>query len=96
MMRALKIATIVMGILIVGGTMALIIIVARRSAAPPAVARLPAQVEAMLDEPAGTQIAGIAAVQDRLAVQLRGGGADRVVLVDPRTGAVAGRISLAR
>ena len=48
----------------------------------------------MLDEPVGTRIAGIAAVRDRLAVQLQGGGVDRVVLIDPATGAVAGRISL--
>ncbi|HQT78190.1 MAG TPA: hypothetical protein PLD10_14135 [Rhodopila sp.] len=94
-MRALKIATIVMGVLIVGGTMALIIVVARRSATP-TVAALPASMSATLDEPVGTRIAGIAAVQDRLAVQLQGGGTDRVVLIDPRTGSVAGRISLAR
>ncbi len=48
----------------------------------------------LLDEPAGTRIAGIAAVGDRLAVQLQGGGADRVVLLDPHTGAVVGRIGL--
>jgi hypothetical protein len=53
-------------------------------------------VAAVLEEPAGTRIAGIAAVQDRLAVQLQGGGVDRVLLLDPRTGAVAGRISLSR
>jgi hypothetical protein len=48
----------------------------------------------LLDEPAGTRIAGIASAGDRLAVRLQGGGSDRVVLVDPRTGAVAGRIGL--
>jgi len=37
----------------------------------------------------------MAAMADRLAVQVQGGGADRVLLIDPRTGAVAGRISLA-
>ena len=37
-----------------------------------------------------------AAVRDRLAIQLQGGGADRVVLIDPATGAVTGRISLVR
>jgi hypothetical protein len=93
-MRALKIAVVVMGVLIVAGTMALVIGVARRSSAP--VAPLPASMVAVLDEPAGTRIAGIVAVQDRLAVQLQGGGVDRVVLVDPRTGAVAGRVSLSR
>jgi hypothetical protein len=95
-MRALKIATIVMGVLIVVGTMALIISVARRVSAPPPVTSLPAAVAAVLDEPVGTRIAGIAAARDRVAVQLVGGGVDRVVLVDPVTGAVAGRISLAR
>ena len=48
----------------------------------------------LLDEPAGTRIAGVAAAGDRVAIQLQGGGADRVVLVDPRTGAVAGHIRL--
>ena len=97
-MRALKIAVIVMGVLIVGGTIALVIAVARRSAAPvvPVAVSIPASMAAVLDEPDGTRIAGIVAVQDRLALQLQGGGTDRVVLVDPRTGAVAGRISLAR
>jgi hypothetical protein len=95
-MRALKIATSVMGVLIVVGTMVLIIAVARRASMPVSVATMPASIAAVLDEPAGTHIAGIAAVRDRLAVRLEGGGADRVVLIDPATGAVAGRISLAR
>ena len=94
-MRALKIATIVMGVLIVAGTMALVIAVARRSAVPvTAGAALPAFVSAVLDEPAGTRIARIVSVRDRLAVQLQGGGPDRIVLIDPASGAVAGRISL--
>ena len=103
-MRALKIATIVMGVLIVVGTMALVIGVARRASTPvvpvaglvPGAATWPASLAAVLDEPAGTRIAGIVAVRDRLAVQLQGGGVDRVVLIDPATGAVAGRISLSR
>jgi hypothetical protein len=96
-MRALKIATIVMGVLIVIGTTGLIIGVARRASMPaPAEVTLPTSVAAVLDEPAGTRIAGIVAVHDRLAVRLEGGGVDRVVLIDPATGAVAGRISLAR
>jgi hypothetical protein len=91
-MRALKIATIGMAVLIVLGTTVLIVTIIRRAAAP----GVPADLATVLDEPAGTRIAGIAAVQDRLAVQLQGGGTDRVVLVDPHSGAVAGRISLAR
>jgi hypothetical protein len=96
-MRALKIAVIVMGVLIVIGTMGLIVVVARRIASPTAAApSLLVSMAAVLDEPAGTRIAGIAAVRDRLAVQLQGGGVDRVVLIDPLSGAEAGRISLAR
>ncbi len=93
-MRTLKIATIVMGVLIVIGTAGLVVGIARRSAVPSPT--LPGLVSAVLDEPAGTRISAIAAVRDRLAVQLQGGGADRVVLVDPATGAVAGRIALMR
>jgi hypothetical protein len=96
-MRALKVAVIVMGVLIVAGTMALVIGVVRRASAPVApMAALPASVSAVLDEPVGTRIAGIVAVRDRLAVQLQGGGVDRVVLIDAATGTIAGRISLAR
>ncbi len=96
-MRALKIGTIVMGVLIVVGTMALIIAVARRPGGPPPFVGvgLP-PVAVALEEPAGTRIAGVSAAPDRVAVQLQGGGVDRVVLIDSRSGAVVGRISLAR
>jgi hypothetical protein len=89
-MQALKALTIVMGVLILGGTAVLGVVLARRmgtsSAAPVAV---------LLDEPAGTRIAGIAAAGDRLAVQLQGGGPDRLVLIDPHSGAATGRVALA-
>jgi hypothetical protein len=90
-MRFLKVLTIGMGVLIVVATTVLVVVIARRIGT---VGTPPASVAVLLDEPAGTRIAGIAAAGDRLAVQLQGGGADRVVLVDPRTGAVAGRIGL--
>jgi hypothetical protein len=96
-MRGLKIAVVVMGVLIVVGTVGLVIGIARRSSAPSGtVAAMPASISAVLEEPVGTRIAGIVAVRDRLAVQLQGGGVDRVVLIDPITGTVAGRISLAQ
>ena len=95
-MRALKVAVVVMGVLIVVGTMGLGVGIARRSAAPSVVSAAAWAASVVLDEPAGTRIVGIAVVRDRLAVQLQGGGADRVVLIDPASGAVAGRISLAR
>ena len=94
-MRALKIATLVMAVLIVVGTTVLIVeIVRRMTGVSPSAAVQSAPL--VLDEPAGTRIAGIAAVRDRLALRLQGGGSDRVVLIDPVSGVVAGRISLAR
>ncbi len=101
-LKVVKIAAAVMAVLIVLGTTTLFVLMARRGlggdAGRPAAAdgTAVAQVAAVLDEPPGTRITGIAAVADRLAVHLTGGGADRVVLVDPRTGQVAGRIALAR
>ncbi|HKM64681.1 MAG TPA: DUF6476 family protein [Acidisphaera sp.] len=92
-MRALKAAVIVMGVLIVVGTAALLVLIVQKlNSTGTAVARAPT----VLDEPAGTRIAGVAASGDRLAVQLQGGGADRVVVIDLRSLSVAGRIALAR
>ena len=94
-MRAVKIATIAMGVLIVLGTTIILVTIVRRSITGPTGAP-EKPFAASIDEPAGTSIAGIAAVRDRLAVQLHGGGTDRVLLIDPVTGAVVGRIGLAR
>jgi voltage-gated potassium channel Kch len=98
-LRMVKIAAIVMGVLIVVGTVTLMALLARRGApaaeaGPQAPSRDP--VAAILDEPPGTRIAGIASARERIAVHLTGGGADRIVLIDPATGAVAGRVALAR
>jgi Family of unknown function (DUF6476) len=92
-MRLLKVLVIAMGVLIVVATTVLVVLIARRiggggvSTAP--------SVAVLLEEPVGTRIVGVAAVGDRLAVLLQGGGAaDRMVLVDPRSGALVGRIGL--
>ena len=90
-MRALKIAMAVMGVLIVAGTVLLVTLIVRRSAAPGAIAAL-----VLLDEPAGTRIEGVSLQPDRLAVQLRGGGPDRIVLLDVQGGRVVGRVGLAQ
>ena len=96
-MRALKVAVVVMGVLIVLGTVGLVVGIARRSTPPvAAVTAPPSTVSATLEEPAGTRIVGIVGVRNRLAVQLQGGGNDRVLLIDPLTGGVTGRISLGR
>jgi hypothetical protein len=89
-MRFLKFITVAMAVLIVVGTTVLLVVIVRRIGSP----AVPAQIAVLLDEPAGTRIAGIASIGDRLAIRLEGGGADRVVLLDARTGVVAGRIGL--
>lgn len=87
-MRALQAAVIVMGVLIVVGTVALAVAIANRlggRAAPPAIATLA--------EPDGSRIVGIAGACDRLAVHVTGGGRpDRILLIDPATHRVVGRI----
>jgi hypothetical protein len=89
-MQALKALTIVMGVLILGGTAVLGVVLARRMGTGPA-----APVSVVLDEPAGTRIAGIAGAGDRLAVQLQGGGPDRLLLIDPHSGTPIGHVALA-
>ncbi len=90
-MRFLKVLTVAMGVLIVLATTVLVVVIVRRIGGGPAPA---GPVALVLDEPAGTRIAGVAGTADRLAVQLQGGGTDRILLIDPRTGAVTGRIGL--
>lgn len=89
-MRALQAAVIVMGVLIVAGVAVVGTTIVRRMAAPVGGAAV------VLDEPVGTRMVSAALAGERLAVVLQGGGPDRVLLVDPRTGAVAGRVGLAR
>ena len=90
-MRVLQAITIIMGIMIIGGTVALAVLIAERFKAVP-----PPRTSVALDEPSGTHIAGVALASDRVAVLLQGGGPDRVVFVDPRSGALAGSVRLAR
>lgn len=95
-MGALKAATVVMGVLILIGTAVLIATIFKRATAPAPAAGgyVPALIATTLHEPAGTRIAGLAAIGDVLALRLEGGGPDRVVLLDPRTGEPRGRITL--
>jgi hypothetical protein len=94
-MRALLVAVIVMGVLIVAGVVVIAVTVANRlgGGATPGAG---AAVQATLDEPPGTHIANVAAASDRLALQLQGGGPDRVVVLDLRNGHVLARAVLAR
>jgi len=89
-MRALQAAVIVMGVLIVAGVAVLGVTIVRRLSVPAA------GQAAVLDEPAGTRMAGVSGAGDRVALLLQGGGPDRVVLLDPRSGRVVGRVALGR
>jgi hypothetical protein len=88
-MRALKAAVIVMGVLIVAGTVVVAVTIANRLLG----GRPPPSAISGLGEPEGSRILGIAAAGDRLAVHVTGGGAeDRIVIVDPATHRVLGRL----
>lgn len=89
-MRAMMSAVVIMGILIVVGVATLGITIFRRLAVP-----LPSGA-IVLNEPAGTRMLSVTQAGDRLAVLLQGGGPDRIVLLDARSGTVSGRIALAQ
>jgi hypothetical protein len=93
-MRALKAAVIVMGVLILAGVTTIVVTIVNRMSGPGVAEG--AATQAMLDEPAGTRIAGMSLATDRVAVQLQGGGPDRLVVVDTRAGRIVARIGLGK
>ncbi len=93
-MRGLLILVVAMGVLIVAGVATIAITIVHRMSQASVMPA--AQLAAVLDEPAGTRIAGVSGVGDRIAVTLQGGGGpDRVVILDP-SGHRLGAIQLAR
>jgi len=98
-LRALKILVVVMGVLIVVGTATLAVLIVQRiggGGGGGGTTSASAGLLRQLDEPSGTAIASVSVGADRVAIQLRGGGPDRVVLLDARNGAVVARIALTR
>ncbi len=95
-MRFLTAISVVMGILIVAGTAVLVIAVVRRTPAPASASGQEAGAPVVLDQPAGTRIAGADGTADALVLRLAGGGPDRVVVVDTRSGRIIARVSLSR
>lgn len=91
-MRGLKILVVVMGVMIVAGVAVMIAVIAQRLGGGGAGS---VAADAVLQEPAGTHIVGSSFAGDRLALQLQGGGPDRVVVVDVRTGRVVAHARLA-
>ena len=88
-MRALKILVVVMGVLIIAGTATLAVLIVKRAGGGGATASYDSMG---LGESAGARIVGIAGAGDRLALLMRQDDRDWVVLVDPKTNAVTGRI----
>ena len=87
-MRALKAAVALMGVLIVVGTTTLIVLLVLRVGG----ASTPADI--VVEEPAGTRVGAVSAGADRLVVLLQGGGPDRVVILDLRSGRRVGSFKL--
>ena len=90
-MRGLKVAVVAMGVLIVAGVAVIIVALVQRVAAPGG-----ALADMVLDEPEGTSIATVSGPPERLVLQLRGGGPDRVVVIDLGRNRRIGGVALAR
>ena len=87
-MRGLLAAVVVMSVLIVAGVVVLAVTIVHR------LSTTATQAAMTLAEPPGTHMQAIASAGDHLAVLLTGGGPDRIVLLDPRTGAATAHINL--
>jgi hypothetical protein len=94
-MRALKVLVVVLGVLLVGGTAALIATIIGRAgprvAAPPGTGfeRL------VIDLPEGARVLGTEASGDRLVVRIAlAAGGEQLLLIDPRNGDRLGTIEL--
>ncbi len=90
-MRWLMMAVVVMGVLIVAGVVTIGMVLFQRMS--PGAAAIAARCST---SPPARALPAPRWGPDRLAVQLQGGGPDRVVLVDTKAGRVLGRVSLAR
>jgi hypothetical protein len=95
-MQALKALVIGMAVLIVVGMIVVIVTIANRLGKGRAPAAPAAAVAATVELPAGCSVAGMAAAGDRLALRLDGSGDCRqILLVDPASGRLVGRLRLA-
>ena len=90
-MRALKVLVVVMGVLIVGGTVALVALLVQRAGGGGGTAW-----QAALDQPEGARIAGVAASESGIGIWVQRPDGDRVLVVDPKRGRLAGEIRLGR
>jgi hypothetical protein len=98
-MRALKALVIMLGVLLVGGTMVLVGVIIARLAHPPASdASAPRPGEfgrSVVDLPKGAQILSTQSTADRLVLEIAlPGGARQLLLLDPHNGRLAGTVEL--
>ena len=105
--RGLKALLIGMGVLIIIGTAVVVGVIIHRTyvastrsrpvspiAGPvPAPPSVPA-FHIMIPVPPGSSIKTLVAIDHRLAVQLATPNGDRIILINPRTGAITGRLTL--
>jgi hypothetical protein len=89
---ALKWLVIVMGVLIVAGTVGLVTVIVQRLNAGDAAERIGLQ---HLGQPAGTRILSVAGAEGRIAVLVSRPDGERVLLLDPRRGRVLGELRAA-
>jgi len=76
-----------MGVLIVGGTLALVVLLVQRAGGGATT-----RWEAALDQPEGTRVAGVAATESGIGIWVVRPDGDRVLVVDPKRGRVVGEI----
>ena len=87
-MRALKVLVVMMGVLIVAGTVTLVALLVQRVGA----AGGAASGDVALRQPPGSRIAGVASAEGRIAVWVERPDGGRILLVDPAGGGVGGEI----
>ncbi|HXZ01355.1 MAG TPA: hypothetical protein VEI03_15255 [Stellaceae bacterium] len=96
-MRALKVLVVVMGVLLVGGTAALILAIIDRAGhrAGPSSAAPRGFDGSVVDLPPGGRVIGVEAAGERLVVRVElPEGGEALILIDPRTGARLGTVEL--
>lgn len=90
-MAALKALVIGMGVLIVAGTVALVVLLIQRAGGGSVAS---SAFSVSLDVPEGARISGLAVTEQVIAVWVTQPDGDRIMLVDPRNGRRAGVIRL--
>lgn len=101
-MRALRLLVIVLGVLLVGGTLALVGAIIVRSqhgsesrSGPPAISSMAAAYDTALDLPAGAVVQSLQTAGERLLIHLvLSDGRQQIVVLDLASGARRGTIEL--